>query len=106
MLSILIILEMWSLISQTKFLKNLAHNKSFRIIVGRIEITNIYDNYEAIINYKLPASERAKPGLSMAVFNTNGFLEIALYKSDINTGGTAYSLLGLRVGDSIKVVFE
>ncbi len=83
-----------------------SNNKSFSIIVGRMKIKKIHDNYEAIINYKLPASERAKAGLSMAVFNTNGLLEIALYKSDINTGGTAHSLLGLGVGDSIKIVFE
>ena len=83
-----------------------SKNKSFSIIVGRIKIKEIHDNYDAIINYKLPASERARPGLSMAVFNTNGLLEIALYKSDINTGGTAHSLLGLHIGDSIKVVFE
>jgi len=86
--------------------KQTGKGRAFNIVVGRIKINKIYANYEAIINYKLPTSKRAKAGLSMAVFNANGLLEIALYKSDINTGGTAHSLLGLRVGDSIKMVFE
>jgi len=80
--------------------------KTFTILVSSVKLSKVYVNYDAITNYKLPASDRVRPGQAMAVFNANGFLEIALYKSDMTSGGTAYSLLGMRVGDSVKIVFE
>jgi hypothetical protein len=42
----------------------------------------------------------------MAVFNEAGFVEIAVYKSNPNTVGSANSLLGLNYRDQILIQFE
>ncbi len=42
----------------------------------------------------------------LALFNENGFLEIAIYKSNPKTIGSASTLLGLRFRDSISIEFK
>jgi len=92
-------------ITKESFLSFTKENR-FEIRVGSTKITQVLDQYDNIIKYHLPAKERAKPGIAMAVFNSIGFLEISLYKSNPNNGGTASGLLGLRVNDSINIVLK
>jgi 16S rRNA (cytidine1402-2'-O)-methyltransferase len=42
----------------------------------------------------------------LALFNENGFLEIALYKSNPKTVGSASTLLGIKFRDTITVEFK
>jgi hypothetical protein len=42
----------------------------------------------------------------MAVFNEAGFVEIAIYKSNPSSVGSANSLLGLNYRDQISIEFE
>ena len=42
----------------------------------------------------------------LALFNENGYLEIAIYKSNPKTVGSAATLLGLHFRDSISVKFK
>lgn len=44
-------------------------------------------------------------GEKVAIFNDGGFLEIAINKGTPNNGGGASSLLGLRVGDIIRIEY-
>lgn len=44
-------------------------------------------------------------GEKIAIFNDGGFLEIAINKGTPGNGGGASSLLGLRVGDIIRIEF-
>ncbi|MFV0530632.1 MAG: S-adenosyl-l-methionine hydroxide adenosyltransferase family protein [Flavobacteriales bacterium] len=44
-------------------------------------------------------------GTGMALFNSSGFLEIAIYKSNLQTVGGASTLLGLNYRDSITINF-
>ncbi|WP_374543139.1 SAM hydroxide adenosyltransferase, partial [Flavobacterium sp.] len=45
-------------------------------------------------------------GNALAIFNEAGFLEIAIYKSNPESIGSASSLLGLRFRDVVTVEFE
>lgn len=45
-------------------------------------------------------------GEKLALFNENGFLEIAINKGTIGSGGGANSLLGLNVKDIVRVEFH
>lgn len=45
------------------------------------------------------------PGEKLALFNSSGRLEIAMNRAADRSGGGADSLLGLKVGDMIRVVF-
>lgn len=58
-------------------------------------IDRISDNYNEVPN-----------GEKLALFNENGWLEIALNKGTKNTGGGAASLLGLKAGDLIRIEFS
>ena len=42
----------------------------------------------------------------MAVFNSAGYLEIAIYKSDNATVGSASTLMGLKINNTVTVNFE
>lgn len=81
-------------------------NRRFEISASNAKITKIHQNYNAIINYELPSEKRKKAGNALAIFNSIGLLEIALYKSNPKLGGSAASLLGLCVGGSLRIVFE
>jgi len=85
--------------------ENSNQNNKYKIKAGGTTIKRIYKNFDAIQDYNLPASKRQKPGVAMAVFNSLNYLEIALYKSNPKHGN-AFNLLGLKVGDSIKIIFE
>lgn len=84
---------------------NFGQNRKYEIIASIVKINKIYPNYSSFINYDIASSPSQKVGKALALFNSLNFLEIALYKSNPNFGGSAASLLGLEVGDSIKVVF-
>ncbi len=58
-------------------------------------IENISSNY-----YDVPMGEK------LAIFNDNGFLEIAINKGVQGNGGGAASLLGLHVKDVIRIEFH
>ena len=45
-------------------------------------------------------------GEKLALFNANGFLEIAINKGVRGSGGGAGSLLGLKVNDVIRMEFH
>ncbi len=58
-------------------------------------IENISKNY-----HEVPTAEK------LALFNESGFLEIAINKGVTGNGGGASSLLGLNVGDTIRMEFH
>ena len=45
-------------------------------------------------------------GKELAIFNEAGFLEIAIFRSNPNTVGSANSLLGLEISDQINIKFN
>jgi S-adenosylmethionine hydrolase len=69
------------------------------------EIKNIYSDYSEIGNSDTYVKSDYI-GFKMAVFNEAGFVEIAVYKSNPNTVGSANSLLGLNYRDQILIQFE
>lgn len=81
-------------------------DRKFEIIASNAKIHKIYPNYNSFINYNLEVNQRQQAGKALAIFNSLNLLEIALYKSNPNFGGSASTLLGLEVGDSIKIVFD
>jgi len=89
-------------ISETFFKKH-VQDKRFSIIASSAKISKIHANYDAIIDFSQPLKQRQKAGKALAIFNSLDLLEIAIYKSDPKKGGSAASLLGLGVGDSIKI---
>ena len=71
-------------------------NKNIKNIWPKYSDIAITDNYP-VKNYE---------GDKLAIFNEAGFLEIAIFRSNPNTVGSANSLLGLNYWDLISIKFN
>ena len=81
------------------------NGRDFEIRARNKRITEIHHRYSDIINFDLDKSQRKGPGDLMALFNSAGYLELAIYKSDSQTVGSAATLLGLEYRDTIMINF-
>ncbi len=59
-----------------------------------------------LINFKIEESKRNDEGRGLVVFNSSGYLEIAVYKSNCSTVGSASTLMGLKTMDTVTVNFS
>jgi S-adenosylmethionine hydrolase len=91
-------------IQQSAF-KSIGKGRPFELHARNKKIRDIYKKYSDIINYNLDKSQRKSPGELLALFNSSGYVEIAIYKSDLNTVGGASTLLGLDYRDTVIINF-
>jgi len=93
-------------ISKTLFQQK-VQNKKFEIKASSSKINKVYNKYDdfAVTESSVEIIKN-KAGKAMAVFNSLDLLEIALYKSNPLHGGSASILLGLDVGDSIRIICD
>ncbi len=81
------------------------NGRNFELSARNKKITKIHHKYSDIINFDLEKSQRKGPGDLVALFNSSDYVELAIYKSDLNTVGGASSLLGLDYRDTIMINF-
>ena len=81
-------------------------SRSFTIFARSVKFKKIYKSYSQAINFKLPKEKREEDGKKIALFNTAGHLELAVYKSNPLTVGGAGSLFGLGYRDPVTVQFD
>ena len=81
------------------------NGRKFELLARNKRITNLYHKYSEIIDFNQDKSRRKGPGDLLALFNSSGFIELAIYKSDLNTVGGASTLLGLDYRDTITINF-
>ncbi len=91
-------------ITKTMF-KNLAKERPFEIKARGYTFTKIYDKYSDIVDFNKPKEQRQDDGKKLAIFNSCGYLEIAIYRSNQKTVKGAASLLGLKYRDVINIKF-
>ena len=90
-------------ISKKQFLE-VAKGRSYEIVLRTKNIKTILPNYSAIASSeKYPIKNYE--GEKLAIFNTAGFLEIAVFRSNPSKLGSANSLLGLNYRDVITIKF-
>jgi len=90
----------------TKALFNdISHNRPFEIKARNYTFTKIHNCYSDFVNFNIPKANRNDDGEKLALFNSAGFLEIATYRSNLNSVGGASSLLGLKYRDNIILNF-
>lgn len=92
-------------ISQNIF-NNVGKGRDFEVIARNYTFTKIYNKYNDIEDFSVPADKRQDDGKKLAIFNSANFLEISIYRSNLTTVGGASSLLGLNYRDSITVRFK
>ncbi len=93
----------------TNIQKNLfeAYRKGrrFELNARNKKITEIHQKYSDIINFDLERNQRKGAGDLLALFNSSDYVELAIYKSDLDNVGGASTLLGLDYRDTIIINF-
>jgi len=89
-----------------KLFSSIGKGRNFVISASRYQFTKVFDKYNEIVDYSIPEEKRQYDGDKLAIFNSADFLEIAIYRSNLNTVGGASTLLGLQYRDTITIEFE
>ena len=79
--------------------------RKFRITARTANFDTVFQNYSDAINFDLPPEKREEDGKKLALWNSGEYLELAIYKSNPTTVGSASSLFGLEYRDTITVNF-
>ncbi|MCC1484574.1 SAM hydrolase/SAM-dependent halogenase family protein [Winogradskyella immobilis] len=89
-----------------KFFESIQKTRSYEISARNYKFRKIYTKYSEIVNFEIPEEKRNDQGRGLVVFNASGYLEIAVYKSNCATVGSASTLMGLRAMDTVTVTFN
>ena len=87
------------------FFETIQKGRPFVVSARNNKFKKIYLKYSDIVNFEIPEEKRHDEGRGMVVFNSGGFLEIAVYKSNSATVGSASTLMGLNLMDAVSVKF-
>ena len=58
------------------------------------------------MNHNIPVNERNDEGKGLVVFNSSNLMQISIYRSNPQNVGTASSLMGLKIYDSVTISFN
>ncbi len=90
---------------QKNFFDAYRKGRDFVLNARTTKINQIHHKYSDIINFDLEKDKRKGAGDLLALFNSSDYIELAIYKSDLNTVGGASTLLGLDYRDTITINF-
>ncbi|TCK69413.1 hypothetical protein DFQ05_0934 [Winogradskyella wandonensis] len=89
-----------------KFFESIQKTRSYEIAARNYKFNTVHDRYSDIINFDIPEEKRNDEGKALVVFNASNYLEIAVYKSNCSTVGSASTLMGLKAMDTVTVTFN
>jgi len=89
-----------------KLFQEVGKGREFEIHANTYKFTEIHSKYCDIVDFSVPREQRQKDGSKLAIFNSANYLEIAMYRSNLNTVGGAASLLGLNYSNVILIKFS
>lgn len=92
-------------ISKTLF-DDIGKGRNFKITARTAVFSTIHNRYSDAINFEIAKEKREEDGKKLALWNSSGYLELSIYKSNPSTVGSASSLFGLKYRDTITVNFE
>lgn len=88
-----------------KLFDQVCQQRAFVIHARNHDFERIYNDYHEAIRYDIPKENREEDGKKVALFNSQGHLELAIYKGNPNYGGGANTLFGLSYLDPIRIAF-
>lgn len=88
-----------------KFFENIQKGRLFEVSARNYKFKIIHSKYSDIVDFKLPEEKRFDEGRGLVVFNSSNYLEIAVYKSNSSTVGSATTLMGLTMRDTVTINF-
>lgn len=89
-----------------KIFNQVGKSRSFTIFARNVKFREIFETYSEAIDFSIPKEKRDEDGKKIALFNDADHLELAIYKSNTLTVGSAQSLFGLEYRESVTVKFE
>ncbi len=88
-----------------KYFLEIQKSRNFIIYANSVKFQKIYNSYSQAIDFSIPKLKREEEGKKIAIWNSSGYLEIAIYKSNPSKVGSANSLFGLEFRTTITVEF-
>lgn len=82
----------------------IGKGRKYEISFRNYKLKTILPNYSAIVNFDQNPMKFYE-GRELAIFNEAGFLEIAIYRSNPKSSGSASSLLGMNYRDLVTISF-
>lgn len=86
-----------------KFFENIQKGRDFEISARNYKFKTIHRKYSDIVNFSISEDKRHDEGRGLVVFNSSNYLEIAVYKSNCATVGSASTLMGLKMMDTVTI---
>lgn len=87
-----------------KMFNDVGKGRKFTMTASRYNFDKIFNKYNEIEGTVLE-NKRQFDGDRLALFNSAGYLEIAIYRSNLKTVGGASTLLGLGYRDTVTINF-
>ncbi len=87
-----------------KLFTEIGKGRDFRVSAARYTFSKIFSKYNEIVDENAQ-DPRQFDGNRLTLFNSGGYLEIAIYRSNLKTVGGASTLLGLGYRDTVTVEF-
>ena len=87
------------------YIEEVAKGRQYIVRFSVYTINRVKNNYADFNNNK-STDLNTMAGNEIALFNQDGFLEIAVYRSNPNRSGSAHTLLGLKMQDAVIVEFS
>jgi S-adenosyl-L-methionine hydrolase (adenosine-forming) len=89
-----------------KIFNEVGKSRDFTIFARNVKFRRIFETYSDAIDYTIPKEKRDEAGKKIALFNDADHLELAIYKSNSQTVGSAQSLFGLEYRETVTIKFE
>lgn len=80
--------------------------RPFTISSRTANFDTVYNNYTDAIDFNKPIEKRDEAGKKLALWNSSEYLELAIYKSNPATVGSASTLFGLEYREIVTVNFK
>lgn len=87
------------------FFETIQKGRAFEVSARSYKFKEIHQKYSDIVNFEIPEEKRNDEGRGLAVFNSTNYMEIAIYKSNSATVGSASTLMGLNMRDTVTINF-
>ena len=89
-----------------KLFNEVGKSRKYTIFARNVKFKKVYETYSDAIDFTIPKEKREEDGKKIALFNDAEHLELAIYKSNPQSVGSAYNLFGLEYRDSVTVKFN
>ncbi len=89
-----------------KLFEEIGKGRPFIIRARTATFKNVFSTYSEAINFNIDKNKREEDGKKLAIWNSSGYLELVIYKSNPKTVGSASTLFGLEYRDTVTINFE